>query len=278
LLPVGDGTYSGKFEVKGLLPGAYDIRAWVGEVNPDGGAGLTFAHAPVDIYSQDIAGIVLDIYPTVRVNGSVTVDGRAPGQTVARVGVQVDGALAKAGVYQGLAARAVVADSQSGAFMIPAVMTGHYRIQMGQGLPPDLYVADVRQRDRSIFDTGFDVGIESPAPIQVSLSSGARSVEGTVRDGAGRPVAGATAVLIPPQSRRQNRMLYRTAISDANGRFKIQGAAPGDYSIYAWQNMPDGAYFNDWFLSHYEDAGKKVNLGPGPLVGIDVKAIPPIGK
>jgi hypothetical protein len=158
--------------------------------------------------------------------------------------------------------------------MIPAVLAGHFRIQMGQGLPPDIYVSDIRQRNLSVIDSGFDVGKESPEPIQVLLSSGGRSVEGTIRDASGKPAAGITAVLVPPQSRRQNRMLYRTAVSDATGHFKIQGAAPGDYALFAWQNMPDGAYFNEWFLSRYEDAGKKVSLGPGSLVGIDIKAIP----
>jgi hypothetical protein len=278
LQATGDNAYSGNFKISGLPSGEYNLTTYTPEFNPDGGAGTTFAYTPVDIFNQDVSGLSLTIYPTVRVNGSVTVDGRVPGQTIARVGLQVEGALAKAGVYQGLMARAVVAESQTGAFMIPAVPTGHFHIQLGQGLPPDLYVADIRQRNVSVFDSGFDVGNESPAPIEVRLSSGARSIEGTVRDAAGKPAVGVTAVLIPPANRRLNRMLYRTAISDINGHFKIQGAAPGDYALFAWQNMPDGAYYNDWFLSRYEDAGKKVNLGPGPLVGIDVKAIPAIGK
>jgi len=274
----GENEYTGKFQIRGLAAGAYNMNSWVQESNPDGGASLAFASSPIDIYGQDLTGLSLDIYPTVRVNGTLTVDGHAPQQTVARVGVQVDGPLAKAGVYQGLAARAVVADSQSGSFMIPAVPTGHFRIQMGQGLPADLYVADIRQRDLSIFDIGFDVGKESPSPVQVLLRSGARTVEGTIRDSAGKPLAGVTAVIVPPQSRRQNRLLYRTAVSDSSGHFKIAGIAPGDYFIFAWQNMPEGAYFNEWFLSRYEDAGKKVSLGPGPLVGIDLKAIPLVGR
>ena len=278
LIPNGNNEYAGNFQVKNVPSGAFNMNAWVQESNPDGGASTAFVSTLVDVNGQDITGLSLDIYPTVRLNGTVTVDGQAPGKITARVGLQVDGAPAKAGVYQGLMSRPVIADSQSGAFMIPAVLPGHFRVLMGQGLPPEFYVADIRQRSVSVLDAGFDVGKESPEPLQVIIQSGARAVEGTIRDAAGKPLAGVTAVLVPPQSRRQNRLLYRTAVSDNNGRYKIQGVAPGEYSIFAWEKLPDGAYFNDWFLSRYEDAGKKLNLGPGPLVGIDVKAIPYLGK
>src|SRR5215813_11102593 len=130
-----DGNTSvGEFNINGVAPGSYDVRAWVPEENPDGGARLTFAHAEVEVFSQDATGISLDIYPSVRVNGSVTVDGVVPSPAL-RVWLQVDGALAKAGVYQGLAARASLVNNQTGDFMIPAVPSGHFRALMGSGVP-----------------------------------------------------------------------------------------------------------------------------------------------
>jgi Carboxypeptidase regulatory-like domain/Tetratricopeptide repeat len=270
-------TFVGEFDINGVAPGSYDVRAWVPEENPDGGARLTFAHADVDVFSQDATGISLDIYPSVRVNGTVTVDGVVPSPAF-RVWLQVDGALAKAGVYQGLAARASLVNNQTGAFMIPAVPTGHFRALMGSGMPPDLYVTDVRQGGLSVFDSGFDVGRDSPPPIQIMLKSGARTVEGMVRDVSGRPVMGATAVLVPPRERRYNRALYYTAKSDATGHFKIQGVAPGTYSLFSWQNMPDGAYFNDRFVSRNEDAGRKVNVTQASMSGADIRLIPAIGR
>jgi len=276
LRPEGN-SYVGEFDISGVPPGSYNVRAWVPEQNPDGGARLTFAHADIDVFNEDVTGISLDIFPSVRVNGTVTVDGVAPSPTL-RVWLQVDGALARAGVYQGLAARASLVNNQTGAFMIPAVPTGHFRALMGSGMPLDLYVADVRQGGLSVFDSGFDVGRDSPPPIQIMLKSGARTVEGMVRDVSGRPVMGATAVLVPPRERRHNRALYYTAKSDATGHFKIQGVAPGTYSLFSWQNMPDGAYFNDRFVSRNEDAGRKVNVTQASMSGADIRLIPAIGR
>jgi Polysaccharide lyase family 4, domain II len=276
LRPEGN-TFVGEFNISGVPSGSYDVRAWVPEQNPDGGARLTFAHAEIDVFNEDVTGISLDIFPSVRVNGTVTVDGVAPSAAL-RVWLQVDGALAKAGVYQGLMARASVVNNQTGAFMIPAVPTGHFRALLGPGVPPNLYVADVRQGGLSVFDSGFDVGRDSPPPIEIMLKSGARTVEGLVRDASGKPAMGATAVLVPSRERRQNRALYYTAKTDATGHFKIQGVAPGIYSLLSWQNMPDGAYFNDRFVSRNEDAGRMVNVTQVSMSGADIRLIPAIGR
>jgi hypothetical protein len=274
---VGD-DYAGDFDIKGVPTGSYNLSTWVREQNPDGGSQFAFALANVDVNNHDVTGLVLDIYPTVRVNGTVVVNGTAPGPVQARISLLVDSTNARGGVYQGLSQRAVLADSQTGAFMIPAVQAGHFHALVGAGLSPDYYLADIRQGGVSVFDSGFDVGKESPLPIQVIINSGARTVEGTVKDSRGKPVAGATAVLVPPQERRHNRALYFTAKSDAMGHFKIQGVAPGNYSLFSWQDMPDGAYFNDRFVSRNEEAGRKVNVVQASTTGADITMIPPVGR
>lgn len=274
----GDGLYVGEFDLKGVPPGVYNLRAWVREQNPDGGSGLAFASADVQVVDQDITGVVLDIHPNVRVTGTVSVDGRAPGAVPTRVYLQADGSAARAGVYQGVTNRPVLANSQNGGFMIGAVPTGRWRALLGPGLPPDYYLADVRQGAVSVFDSGFDVGKEPPTPLEVIIRSGARTVEGVIRDAAGKPVAGATAVLAPPRERRLNRALYYTARSDAAGRFRIQGVAPGNYILISWQNMPEGAYFNDRFISRNEDAARRVNVSQSSAIGADIVQIPAAGR
>jgi protocatechuate 3,4-dioxygenase beta subunit len=270
---VGD-DYVGDFDIKNVAAGSYMLSTWVTEQNPDGGSQLAFALANVDVNNHDVTGLVLDIYPTVRVNGTVVVNGGGPGPVQARVSLLVDSRNATGGVYRGLSQRAVLADSQTGAFMIPAVQAGHFHALLGAGLPPDYYFADIRQGGVSVFDSGFEVGKESPSPIQIVINSGARTVEGVVRDSMGKPAAGATAVLVPPKERRNNRALYFTAKSDATGHFKIQGVAPGSYSLFSWQNMPDGAYFNDRFVSRNEEAGRRVNVTQASMTGADIKLIP----
>jgi protocatechuate 3,4-dioxygenase beta subunit len=283
-LHLSGNQYVGEFDFNNILPGAYTMTAWVGSPPGPAGAGAAargvrgIAHTDVDVSNTDVTGVTFDIYPNPSVNGILTVNGAAPAQTTARISLQADGALAKKGVYQGIATRPVLPDSQTGAFTIADVLSGSFRVQVGSGLPSDIYLADVRQGGVSVFDSGFEVNRDNSAPLQVLLRSGARTVEGTVRDRAGKPVSGVTAVLGPPRERRQNRALYYTAKTDASGHFRIEGVAPGNYALFSWQNMPDGAYFNDRFVSRNEDAGRKINAVQSSVTGADITLIPTIGR
>jgi hypothetical protein len=278
LRPSGD-LYVGTFDMGNVPAGSYTLKAFVLNDNSGGPAGTRgVALADVDISNGDVSGVSFDIYPNVPVSGVVRVNNSAPGKTSARVLLQPDGVLGRSRIHLGIAARPVIADGQSGAFTISDVFAGTYHVQMGPGLPSDLYIADVRQLGRSIFDTGFAIGRDNPAPLEVLLVSGARTVEGTIRDAAGKPAGGATAVLIPPKERRQNRARYYTAKADASGHFRILGVAPGVYSLFSWQNMADGAYFNERFVERTEDAGRLVSVAEQSATGADIKLIPAIGK
>jgi len=274
LTPIGDGKSSAHFEVDGIMPGSYDISTWMRESNPDGGSSITIARAPVEVRDQDVTGVVLNVYPSVRVYGNASVDGHPPGRVTVRVSLQPDGSQVKVPVYQGIGARAVVANGQDGSFMVPAVTSGRFRVQIGAGLPQDVYVADVLQGGISIYDSGFDVAGRSPNPIEVLLRSGAASIEGTVQDSSGRPMANAAVVLVPPPMRRQNRALYRSGTTDAGGHFSIRGVAPENYRLFAWQRVPPGAYFNERFLSKYEDRGRAVSIGQASTLNVTINAIP----
>src|SRR5205823_47748 len=104
--------------------------------------------------------------------GKVSLDGHAPVGATVRVSLQPDGSAVKVPVYQGIGSRAVVANAQDGTFMVPAVTSGRFRVQIGQGLPSEVYVAEVLQGGVSIYDSGFDVAGQSPNAIEVLLKSG----------------------------------------------------------------------------------------------------------
>jgi hypothetical protein len=117
----------------------------------------------------------------------------------------------------------------------------------------------------SVQDSGFDVGIESPTPIQIVVKSGAGSVEGVAQ-------AGAIVAMIPA-SRRENHALYYGATADALGAFAIRGVAPGEYKIFAWESTPGGAYLNADFLKKYEDSGRAVTVTPDSKLKFDPAVI-----
>ncbi len=250
----------------------------VDEKNLDGGSGYALGHTVVEVRDRDVAGIQLKISPTVRVNGVVTIDGHSPGKTNVKISIQADDAMIRVPVYQGLAARAIAANEQDGSFMIPAVGLGHFRLQIAGRLPPELYVSDILQGGRSVYDSGFDVTSEPLGTFQVVLKSGAGAAQGVVEDASGKPVADATVVLVPDPQHRQNRSMFRTAVSDASGHFTISGIAPGVYKLFAWEEIIDGAYLNSRFLEPYEARGKTVNVVPVSAASATISVITREGK
>ena len=273
VVQTGDQVWSAPFEVSGIQPGIYDLSTWVRESNPDGGSSITIGRTPVEILDKDLTGVELRIYPSVRVLGKVTVDGHAPGPVTARVSLGPEGSEVKVPVYQGIGMRAVVADPKDGAFMIPAVTAGQFRV-VTQGLPPEFYVADVLQAGVSIYDSGLTVAGKTPNLVEVVVRSGSATVAGTVRDAAGKTMAKATVVLVPTASRRGNRSLYKTASTDQVGRFTVTGIAPGNYQLFAWERDPEGAYYNERFLSRYLHRGRPVYVNQESTVPADLTAIP----
>jgi hypothetical protein len=276
--PVGTVTLnpvSGTFETIGLLPGAYEFYARIPESNAGGGAGLAWAHIPVEIRDQNLKGVALTVNPSVNLAGNVTVDGKAPqAGSGARVFLQPSSNNVKIGVYNAVAQRPVLADAE-GRFTIPGVPPGPYHVELAGGLSPELYVADILQGPVSIFDDGINVTSKAPDPLLVRLKTGAGAVEGIVQDAAGKPVASATVVLVPNQNRRQNRVLFRTATSDAAGRFSIKSVSPGIFKIFAWQQpIAGGAYYNSGFLSKYEEKGRAVTVVERATVNQQITAIP----
>jgi len=61
---------------------------------------------------------------------------------------------------------------------------------------------------------------------------------------------------------------------DAGGEFRLSGVAPGEYKLFAWENLPNGAYRNAAFLAKHESRGLSVNLVPGGNLDFDLMVIP----
>jgi hypothetical protein len=50
--------------------------------------------------------------------------------------------------------------------------------------------------------------------------------------------------------------------ADATGKFNMDGIAPGDYKLFAWEAVPNGAWMNAEFLARYEGRGVAVSVTP----------------
>ena len=269
---------TGKFEVSNILPGAYDLFARVPDPasQASGGAPVAWGRARLDVRDMDVQNVSIMIPPAVDVKGMVSATGGKMPSSI-RVQLMADDAAAKIPAYQQVSRRTVPVDA-AGAFAVPAVPEGRFRVSAIAGLPLDMYLADVRQSAQSVFDAGFDVNSGNAAPLEIVLAAGAGTVTGVVVDGPMKVVPSATVVLVPETKRRSNRALYVSATSDAYGRFSLRGVPPGDYRVFAWESIPTEAYVNAAFMAKHEERGKPVHVGQQGTVNTELTIISAVPK
>jgi hypothetical protein len=270
---------SGQFEVTNITPGSYDLFARVSDpaAQVAGGLPLAFGRVRFAVRDMDVNNLAITVPPSVEVKGTVTMPGGAKPGAAMRVQLLPADASIKIPAYQLVLTRSPLVSPQ-GNFSVPAVPEGRYRISAVAGLPPDLYLADVRANAMSVFDSGFDVSTRLNSPIEVILGSGAGTVDGIVRDGPTKVFPNATVALIPEANRRQNRALYFSAASDAAGKFTIRGVPPGDYKLFAWESIPAFAYQNSAFIAKHEGHGRAVHVGQGGTASAELQIIPVVER
>jgi hypothetical protein len=75
------------------------------------------------------------------------------------------------------------------------------------------------------------IGDQATEPIEVMVNTNAGSIQGTVMGPDQKPVPSTLVVLVPPENRRQNPVLYKTARSDPQGRFYGEHGASGQLHL-----------------------------------------------
>ena len=127
----------------------------------------------------------------------------------------------------------------------------------------------------SVYDNGILINGSVTDPIEVVINTNGGTVSGTVARAGQQAVAqGTMVVLIPPEERRQNLALYRTTLTNAEGRFTMTGIPPGPYKLFAWEGIPAGAHQNAAFVKSYEDKGAAILVPAGGAISQAVTLIP----
>jgi hypothetical protein len=96
--------------------------------------------------------------------------------------------------------------------------------------------------------------------MDVVLSTNGSAVEGRILGDKQEPVGYVRVVLLPDGARGG---FYKDAVSDAAGKFEINGIPPGDYKLFAWEFVEPGAWQDARFMRRYKDQGTVVRVNEG---------------
>jgi hypothetical protein len=158
----------------------------------------------------------------------------------------------------------------SGAFTIP-VTPGEYKLAI-TGLPVDMYIRDARLENKDALE-GLTILDRIDGALDVTVSSKSGQVGGTVVDAAGKPVPNVQVAIVPDRLRNRQD-LYKTASTNQDGQFNIRGIAPGDYRVFAWEDIEPFAYFDPDVLKAFESQAKPVQVQELSRATVEVKLIP----
>ena len=255
----------GNFELTGVPPGEYVAVAEkvtdVGKLDPRRGQKF------VSITDANVSGVELAIANGVEVSGRIRVEGKGTVELS-----QMSGNLEATEAWASESTAEIEAAhvSSDGSFAFYDVPEGTYRIHFSPA-PPGYYVKSGGGGavEESSIAVARGLAVRG---LDFVLSPGAARIEGTALLDQ-QPDAGVTVVLVPSGERRTQPRYYRHAVADRQGKFIMQSLTPGDYKVFAFEEIERGALMDPDFLAEYEGSGKEVSVREGDDLSLQVDVI-----
>jgi hypothetical protein len=270
---VGEG---GKFEFPSLLPGSYTAQLEFTRLADGEQMRMKTLRASqtIEVSDADVEGLQLapDVGGTVR--GKFRMDaGQKFDWTQLIVFLLPLGE--PGGLVLGDSVPFPPSVSQDGTFELKDVAGGTYQLVVGakSNNLRDYFTKSVSMAGRDVADSGFTASAETSLDVVMSANGG--TIEGTVEDSSGKPVAYAKVLDAPSAEHRARRDLYQQDTTDEHGHFSLRGLNPGKYTVMAFEQLPgfEDDIRRQNFLTPYESQGKEIELDEGARRSVVLKII-----
>lgn len=283
---------TGSFSISGLAPGSYVVTSSFGSSEKSG-----IGYAVVDVAEGATSSVQLILEPGIRIHGRVLVEGRAGAVPMSSVRVS----LRTDPLIPGIAETTPIAPSGDGSLSLPAVVSGEYVVSVAPFMthpratpstpppavpgpppavvtvagPPVGYVKAIRYGGVDVLNSPMRVDSTTPdTPLEIVIGTNPGQLDGGVFDAAQRPAGHVTVVLAPRPEQSDRFDLYRVTKTDAAGRFRLMNLPPGDYRVFAWEDVETGAWLDPRFLSVEEIRSQPVRIAEGDRLAVSVAVVP----
>jgi hypothetical protein len=267
--PVDFDAKTGAFEIS-LPPGRYIVNA----SGPDAGAYPSFAPPGAPWADREVVikdgNVDIELSMAVQpiITGQIRLQGTLPaGRSLDKMSVSllpVDSSPALR--FQNPSAHS----DDAGKFRLAAEKEGSYRVTVS-GLPDGFYLKEARLNEVDVLNGSSR--FSASGILNIVIGESTARVGGRVIDEQGRPMVGVESVLIPDDHRNRAE-LFKRAVTDQEGRFSIPNIAPGDYRVFAWENIEPNSWFDESVVTKFEQKGTRVELSESSQVTIEVTRIP----
>ena len=264
----------GAVEFDSVLPGNYYAVATARIPSGGGTARIVGGRTAFDVGDSDLDRVVIPMSSAIDIPGQVMIDGilddTAPGHHPV-VTLHNEN-------YRGsdlfVAFREVFASfSTPERFVINDVIEGDYQVDVTD-LPSGTYVKSIRFGAAELADGMLHLDPRSTDRIEIILGTSGGALEGIVTDKERRPVVDTAVALVPDVPHGQRTDLYRNVITDESGRFRLQGIAPGNYLVFAWEEIEDRSWLDPSFVARNEATGRRIQITDRSRETVELVAIP----
>jgi hypothetical protein len=245
--PVKLDTATGAFQIDGVVPGSYIVRATEGE-----GRQRRRGELAVQV-SAAVNGLVVPLAAAAVLRGVVRM------ASSPNCAVKVSPAEAW---IAGEAALETETDAK-GEFQIESVLPGRYRLRMDCAAG---YISAARMGDADLLASGeFTISPGANPPIEMAMGSNGATLDMALpAEGAGRE----WVVLLPTSGNE-----LQTRFGYLKGKLTFTAVAPGDYQLFAWSGSAEAfEYANAEARQAWAGRAVSVHIGEHDRQSITLKS------
>jgi hypothetical protein len=248
----------GSFNLGDVRPGSYYLTARRQNL-----PNVTLGHVQVDVYDADENGVALRIGEPRQVQGTIRMEGQdKPDFTGVRVQLKL---------LDNLTGRLPIATPDAeGTFSLKDMPPDRHLVAV-TGLPDKAYVKSIQLGGQETIDSGLDLtDMQTVPPLDILISPNGATVEGTVSLDNYKPAPDAWVCLVPDPARPELTYRIKSATAAGDGRFTFAGVAPGEYRLYALEQLKRDPYGDLEFLKPFESRAMKLTVKEGERKRVDL--------
>jgi hypothetical protein len=151
-------------------------------------------------------------------------------------------------------------------FALSSVPPVRYTVAVN-GLPEPCYVKSITYGNAGVPAEGVEM--TGDGVLEITLSCDAAQLDAVVLDEGEQVGWHAVVALVPKDA---GPVVLRTA--DDNGMLTLRGIKPGEYRLFAWEDVEDGAPLDPDFRKPFEAQAESIKLDPSTHLAVQLKAIP----
>ena len=256
---------SGKFDFQKVIPGGYVAYLFTD--------GMTI-RTPVEVRNGDVDGLALPIASGIDIPVRITLEGTPPKNMPA-----VSNLIPTLWRNPTLLGAPPMPATAGNPPVLRNIAPGSYHVYLMPLLGPlrslvpieptpawqSAYVKSMRMGDVDVLAGGISLERQTDVPLDIVIGVNPGIFEGQVLNEARQPIPGAYVTLFAnsPADRLYRTDMYRVVGTDKDGRFRLQGLAPGDYRVFAWENVERGTWLDSTFIRLNEERGVTIRVEEG---------------